>query len=169
MLTLLRAVKPQVRKKMLLQKSDTFDKAVAVLLSEEQASSDATKCTNLNASAETFVTSAYKNSQKQERQNFQPNTSTKSNTVPLGNYVCKRCEIPGHYAHECPAVRTYCEACGTRGHTAKACSTKSWNSAPTPAQANSVKAYLTEQSVNAKCIFNAQQIEKQLPVVSPTI
>ena len=37
---------------------------------------------------------------------------------------------------------------------------KNWGSTPTVAQAHSVKAYLAEQSVNAKSLFNAQQIEK---------
>ena len=41
MLTLMRTVRPQIRKKMLLQKVDTFEKAITVLLSEEQANSDA--------------------------------------------------------------------------------------------------------------------------------
>ena len=35
MLTLLKAVRPSIRKKMLLQKVDTFEKAINVLLSEE--------------------------------------------------------------------------------------------------------------------------------------
>ena len=53
-----------------------------------------------------------------------------------------------------------CKACGKLGHTARACGTKNWGSTPTVAQAHSVKAYLAEQSVNAKSLFNAQQVEK---------
>ena len=40
----IRAVKPQYRKKMLLEKVDTLDKAMAVLLSEEQANIDSKQC-----------------------------------------------------------------------------------------------------------------------------
>ena len=44
MLTLLKAVRPSVRKKMLLQKVDTFEKVISVLLSEEQTNSDTRQC-----------------------------------------------------------------------------------------------------------------------------
>ena len=70
MLTLLKAVKPQIRKKMLLQKVDTFDKAVMVLLSEEQANADSKQCSEPKDAA-VFATSAYKRDQRAERQNFQ--------------------------------------------------------------------------------------------------
>ena len=42
------------------------------------------------------------------------------------------------------------------------CNGKNWNSMATPAQANSVKAYLAKQSINDRCVFNAQQIEKAM-------
>ena len=60
MITLLRAVKPHIRKKMFLQKVDTFDKAMSALLSEEQATTDLKKCSNSSPDAATFVASAYK-------------------------------------------------------------------------------------------------------------
>ena len=43
MLTLIRACKPEVRRKMLLQKVKTFDEACEILKNEEQASSDTPK------------------------------------------------------------------------------------------------------------------------------
>ena len=41
-----------------------------------------------------------------------------------------------------------------------ACKVKLWLNLATPSQANSVKAYLSNQSVNDQCVFNAQQVEK---------
>ena len=65
MLTLLKAVRPSIRKKMLLQKVDTFEKAINVLLSEEQANNDTRQCSSSESqNAEVFATSAYKRDQR---------------------------------------------------------------------------------------------------------
>ena len=146
-------------KKMLLEKVDTFDKAMAVLLSEEQANIDSKQCANSSPDAATFATSAYKKQQNVERQNYDPAKNVEKGN-PTIEYVCYRCLNPGHYVNKCRSLEQNCKACGKLGHTAKACGTKNWGSTPTVAQAHSVKAYLAEQSVNAKSLFNAQQIEK---------
>ena len=103
MLTLLKAVRPSIRKKMLLQKVDTFEKAINVLLSEEQANSDARQCSGSSSEppdAEVFATSAYKRDQRSERQSF----STNSN-MPEPGYVCSRCRAVGkHFSVNCPAI-----------------------------------------------------------------
>ena len=92
MLTLLKAVRPSIRKKMLLQKVDTFEKAITVLLSEEQANADTRQCSGSSPSSESqnadvFATSAYKKDQRSERQNFSTGKST-----PRSDYICYRCD-----------------------------------------------------------------------------
>ena len=84
MLTLLKAVKPSIRKKMLLQKVDSFEKAINVLLSEEQANSDTRQCSGTEAqNAEVFAMSSYRRDQQSQR----ASTSTTSNT-PKSDYTC---------------------------------------------------------------------------------
>ena len=159
MITLLRAVKPQYRKKMLLEKVDTFDKAMAVLLSEEQANLDSKQCTSTISDGATFATSAYKRNQTHERQNFQPpKPKNVSDTVPRGDYICRRCETPGHFNSSCPSINMICQSCDTKGHTAKACP-QNRDRAPS-GHANTIRAYLDTKSVNEQIVFNAQQIEK---------
>ncbi len=154
MLTLLRAVKPQIRKKMLLQKVDTFDKAIEVLLSEEQANSDTKQCSEPKDAA-VFATSAYKRDQKAERQSFQERPGTK----PHPNYECPRCTKIGlHRQLDCPSLNVKCRICHQSGHYAKVC--KNWNKAAPSGHANAIRAYLDTKSVNEQIIFNAQQIEK---------
>ena len=115
MLTLLKAVRPSIRKKMLLQKVDTFEKAINVLLSEEQANSDTRQCSESVSEprdAEVFATSAYKRDQRSERQNF-----STSKSMPKPDYVCVRCKKAGqHFQHECPSVDRKCMRCEKRGH-----------------------------------------------------
>ena len=156
MITLIIAVKPQVRKKMFLEKVDTFDKAVVVLLSEEQAHADTKQCSE-STNADVFAASTYKKEQRSERQNFQPN----GKSMPSPDFVCPRCSRVGlHNQGDCPANYYKCKACDKQGHYAVACKGKLWLNLATPAQANSVKAYLAKQSVNDICVFNAQQVEK---------
>ena len=133
---------------MLLEKVDTFDKAMAVLLSEEQANLDSKQCTSTSSDGATFATSAYKKNQTQERQNFSSNNEDHPIGVPGKDYKCIRCCLPGHWVQRCRAQHTNCEACGKMGHTAKACNTRNWNSVPTVAQAHSVKAYIDRVRLN---------------------
>ena len=163
MLTLLKAVRPSIRKKMLLQKVDTFEKAINVLLSEEQANSDARQCSGSSSEppdAEVFATSAYKRDQRSERQSF----STNSN-MPEPGYVCSRCRAVGkHFSVNCPAISRKCTNCDKVGHYAPACR-KSFNrsrNAPSSGSghANAIRAYVERLSPNDLAVFNAQQIEK---------
>ena len=152
MITLLRAVKPQIRKKMLLQKVDSFDKAMAILLSEEQAVSDAKQCSG--GAAEAGMASAYKKNQRSERQNFEDKPRGK----PDPDFVCPRCNKTGHWADRCFAKNKICQACEKVGHYAVACRTKNWNSVKTPAQANSIKAYLAQEKSEEQFMIAADRI-----------
>ena len=115
MLTLLKAVRPSIRKKMLLQKVDTFEKAITVLLSEEQANADTRQCSGSTSEprdAEVFATSAYKKDQRSERQNFSTRKST-----PRSDYKCYRCDKKGaHFQNERPAIDKKCNRCDLVGH-----------------------------------------------------
>ena len=67
MLALLRAVHPKIRKKMLLQKVDTFDKAYDVLRNEEQAGRDAEKVAGKHNEGEANAMSTYRQDQRSDR------------------------------------------------------------------------------------------------------
>ena len=152
MLTLLRAVKPAIRKKMLLEKVVTFEKAIAILLSEEQANADSKQCSEPKDAA-VFATSTYKQEQKAERQNYQTGIN-----LPKPYYVCSRCAKVGkHYQNECPAINKRCTKCDRIGHYAPVCKFK--DKAPS-GHANAIRAHLETLSPNQQAIFNAQQIEK---------
>ena len=170
MLALLRAVSPNIRKKMLLKKVSTFDEASAILLAEEQAANDTKQCTSNKSQeeAEANAMSSYRKTQRYERQNFTPpdtrsdqkQTNNNPKAINPNETKCRRCNETGHWSSNCKAWDQNCGACGRIGHYAVACRAKSWNSQPTPAQANSVKAYLSTQSENERHIYVAQQIEK---------
>ena len=163
MLTLLKAVRPSIRKKMLLQKVDTFEKAINVLLSEEQANSDARQCSGSSSEppdAEVFATSAYKRDQRSERQSF----STNSN-MPERDYVCSRCRAIGkHLSDNCPAISRRCTNCDKIGHYAPACRKNVNRSKNEPRSgtgyANAIRAHVEKLSPNDLTVFNAGQIEK---------
>ena len=72
---------------MLLEKVDTFDKAMAVLLSKEQANIDSRQCANSSPDAATFATSAYKKQQTVERQNYDSTKHTEKGN-PNVEYIC---------------------------------------------------------------------------------
>ena len=158
MVTLLRAVKPQYRKKMLLEKVDTFDKAMAVLLSEEQANLDSKQCTSTSADGATFATSAYKRNQTHERQSFASSKNVSEKAVPRSDYTCRRCEKPGHFIHDCPSINMNCQTCGNKGHTAKTCDKH--KNPPGSGFANTIRAHAETLSPNDLALFNASQIEK---------
>ena len=161
MLTLLKAVRPSIRKKMLLQKVDTFEKAITVLLSEEQANADTRQCsgsTSESKDADVFATSAYIKDQRSERQNF----STSNTTKP--DYTCYRCNKVGqHYQSDCPFSDKICFKCDRVGHLGSTCKRQP-TSRNTPksgsGHANAIRAYVEHLSPNDLAVFNAGQIEK---------
>ena len=140
---------------MLLQKVDTFDKAIMVLLSEEQANADSKQCSE-SKDAAIFATSAYKRNQTTERQGFQ----NKSIRKPHPEYVCPRCTRVGqHHQSDCPSHEQNRNNCERPGHYAITCR-KKVNSNATSTQANYIQAYLDTNSINEQIVFNSHQIEK---------
>ena len=140
---------------MLLQKVDTFEKAINVLLSEEQANSDTRQCSESVSEprdAEVFATSAYKRDQRSERQNF-----STSKSMPKPDYICVRCKKAGrHFQHECPSLDRKCMRCEKRGHFIAACDKKPERTG----YANAIRAHVEQLSPNDLAVFNASQIEK---------
>ena len=154
MLTLLKAVRPTIRKKMLLQKVDTFEKAITVLLSEEQANSDARMCSEPKDAA-VFAMSSYRREQQSDRQS----SSISGRKIPKPDYECYRClKVGKHYPNDCPAIDQKCNRCEYRGHFGKACQ-QSKKSVPS-GRANAIRAYVEKLSPNEAAVFNAGQIEK---------
>lgn len=41
--------------------------------------------------------------------------------TPKNGYVCKRCNIPGHYIKDCPTSDYVCRKCNQKGHNIKDC------------------------------------------------
>ena len=155
MITLLKAVRPTIRKKMLLQKVDTFDKAIQVLLSEEQANADTKLCSEPK-DAEVFAMSAYKKDQRNERQSG--NEKRRRRCHP--EYACSRCtEVGKHNQDECWTITKTCNKCNTVGHIGIACR-KSANKRTGSGFANTVRAHVETLTPNEAAIFNAGQIEK---------
>ena len=163
MLALLRAVKPQIRKKMLLKKVTTFDEASAILTAEEQASSDSIQCGPKpeHEMAEAHALSQYRKSQKQERNNYEPKSNERER--PEGS-KCYRCHQTDHWASSCPDKNSTCGKCKRVGHITRHCRTQTaqgpGSANSITGSANSVSAYLAKQSPIAKEIFINQQIEK---------
>ena len=151
MITLLKAVKPNIRKKMLLQKVDTFDKAIDVLLSEEHAATDSKLCTETKDAA-VFATSTYKRSQREERQGY-VNKPVKE--------PCHRCTRMGHSPDKCWAKERKCDNCDEIGHLSPACK-KEGPKQETKGSgfAHTVRAHVETLTPNEAAIFNASQIEK---------
>ena len=143
---------------MLLQKVDTFEKAINVLLSEEQANSDTRQCSGSEPKdADVFATSAYKKDQKSEHQNVNTSKST-----PRSDYSCYRCNTVGHhYQNECPHIDKKCYKCDAVGHLSSTCKrqSNSRNSVPS-GRANAIRAHIETLSPNQVAVFNAGQIEK---------
>nr|CAG8437405.1 12305_t:CDS:10 [Entrophospora candida] len=44
---------------------------------------------------------------------------------PPENYICNRCNVPGHWVHDCPEKKKACAKCRETGHHAKDCPQKS--------------------------------------------
>ena len=63
-------------------------------------------------------------------------TGQKRGGIPPGDYVCRRCGIPGHYVQDCPTIGLgiaglghpppgyVCKKCGVGGHFIQDCPTK---------------------------------------------
>ena len=131
MLTLLTAVSPEVRKKLLLAKVDSFDKAVEIVRNEEHAKSDAKKCSQPTpATAEGNAMSGYKKGKKEE--------AKMADDMPP-NFKCIRCLKSGHWPRSCPSKYEDCNKCHKPGHRAVACDTRVWTQPG--ASAYSCKAY----------------------------
>ena len=137
MLTLLKAVRPNIRKKMLLQKVDTFEKAVNVLLSEEQASTDSRLCSEPKDAA-VFAVSSYRRDQQSQRA-----SSSIVRKTPKPDYECFRCLTIGrHFQNECLSNEQKCSKCDTIGHFYKACKQ---NNKPS-GRANTIRAHVEENN-----------------------
>ena len=126
LLTLLRGVDPELRRKMHLAKVSTYEEAVDIMKAEENATRDSNMCTNTPHEATANRVSAYKGNQKQQyaqqnsSSNHSPHKDAQSSSKP---YRCIRCHSTEHQAHECPALikNKTCDKCQTPGHLAHAC------------------------------------------------
>jgi hypothetical protein len=45
----------------------------------------------------------------------------KTTDTPKNGYVCKRCNVPGHYIKDCPTSDYVCRKCNVPGHNIKDC------------------------------------------------
>ena len=123
---------------MLLQKIDTFEKAINVLLSEEQASSDSRLCSEPKDAA-VFAMSSYRRGQQSQRA-----SSSIVRKIPKPDYECFRClSIGKHYQNECLSNEQKCSRCDTIGHFGKACKQ---NNRPS-GRANAIRAHVEEKDV----------------------
>ena len=127
MLTLIKAARPEVRRKMLLQKVKTFDDACQILKNEEQASEDTKKCSQTPSQmqeAEGNAVSGYKRDQRaQHTEKF--NRPAKESLENFKPACCIRCHSRDHMAHQCPALSKTCNKCQKPGHLPFACLNKS--------------------------------------------
>ena len=121
---------------MLLQKVDTFEKAINVLLSEEQANADTKQCSGSESqNAEVFAMSAYRRNQNSERS--KPNEGK-------SEYVCQRCLKPGHRQEKCFARDKKCNDCDKIGHYAVACTKNAPRSGS--GYTNAIRAQVEEEN-----------------------
>ena len=118
MLALLRAVQPKIRKKMLLERVDTLEKAYAILRNEEQAHKDAEKCSGKNPEAEVNATSSYRRNQRNERSESSRNDRGRSaereraeSPEKAASNSCFRCHSMSHWSNKCPHYRDTCDTC----------------------------------------------------------
>ena len=123
LLTLLRGVSPELRRKMLLAKVTTYEEAVEIMRAQENATRDSQQCsTTTYQEASANRVSAYKHDQKQRyaNSNSSPNKDSQSSSRP---FRCIRCHSTEHLAHRCPALleNKICNKCQTPGHLAHAC------------------------------------------------
>ena len=127
MITLIKAVQPEVRRKMLLQKVSTFEDACDILKNEEQATSDSNKCSYTRSQmqeAEGNAISGYKKDQKVQH-NVKFNMPPKESLENFKPACCIRCHSKDHMAHQCPAINKTCNKCQKPGHLSFACLNKS--------------------------------------------
>ena len=126
LLTLLRGVDPELRRKMHLAKVSTYEEAVDIMKAEENATRDSNMCSNTPHEATANRVSAYKGAQKQpyaqqnSSSNYSPHKDSQSSSRP---FRCIRCHSTEHPAHACPALikNKTCDKCQTPGHLAHAC------------------------------------------------
>ena len=145
MLTLLTAVSSEVRKKLMLAKVDTFEKAIEIVQNEEHAKKDALSCTQSSNQAEGNAMSGYKRNQRDER-NAGASQQVTQGQRPDESYTCFRCNKTGHWANLCPHIKSTCPACKKTGHTGPACQAKDWDCKANKAQAMSCKAYKIDEA-----------------------
>ena len=116
MMTLIKAVEPEVRRQMLLAKVKTYQEAVDIAKSEEFATIDTKACSGTSQEYSANAISAYRKDQRQQRQHFEP----QQNRV-FG--PCIRCSKEGHPPHKCQAYikQLECHKCHKKGHYADSC------------------------------------------------
>ena len=129
MITLIKAVQPEVRKKMLLQKVQTFEDACDILKNEEQATSDSKKFSYSQSQsqmqeAEGNAISGYKKDQRVQH-NVKFSLPPKEELENFKPACCIRCHSKDHMAHQCPAINKTCSKCQKQGHLSFACLNKS--------------------------------------------
>ena len=131
MVTLIKAVRPEVRRKMLLQKVKSFEEACDILKNEEQASEDTQKCSQARSQvqeAEGNAISVYKRDQRsQHNEKFASQKLQRESLQNFKPFCCIRCHSKDHLAHDCPALlqNKTCNKCQKVGHFSYACLNKS--------------------------------------------
>ena len=154
MLALLRAVNPEIRKKMLLQKVDTFEKAFEILRNEEQAGQDSDKVAGTINEGQANAMSTYRRGQRSDRAQSSSRgrprdrldeRTSRGDSKHRGRDnsgegdPCFRCHDTEHSHRECPHYYNDCTYCHRRGHAESACRTKA--AAEARGAANSVTAH----------------------------
>ena len=111
MLTLIKAVAPEVRCKLLLQKVKTFDEACKVVKNEEQAWADTKKCSQKSSQeAEVNTMSGYKKDQRaQHSEKFSSQKDKRDSLANFKPFCCIHCHSKEHLAYQCPALEKTCK------------------------------------------------------------
>ena len=131
LLTIIRAVEPHIRRKLLLAKVDTYQKAIDIVKAEEQATNDTKQCTAPTQEASANATSGYKKfKQQQHLQNFptqQPAQQQQQQKTGHDRSKCMRCGTAHAYGmSNCPALGKTCAKCGKPDHFAVVCQSHKW-------------------------------------------
>ena len=107
MITLVKAVQPEVRRKMLLQKVQTFEEACEILKNEEQATADTKKCSQRPAQeAETNAMSGYKRDQRSQHANKYSSQKDRNESQQSSKpFSCIRCHSKDHLEFNCPVLK----------------------------------------------------------------